>query len=165
MIRKPSYINEAKLCKFIGGDRDIVNLKEDYFEFCNGFIIVNCTYEMDQVIQKLFRIGAISNYKEWKPRKEFDLSSALECKTEVDATRTGYLKQANDRLFYVFKIKDKYITFDKNYVDIFENVTYKAEGDESEYPKLRIYRGDKLVGSLMPVRDDLSLFDEIIDRV
>ncbi|MBX4259793.1 hypothetical protein KTC96_25030 (plasmid) [Clostridium estertheticum] len=162
MISKTIFINERKLAKLITGDSNhIVNLKEDIFEYCNGFILVNCTYDLDLVIQKLFKAGAIANYKNWTPQKTSDLTKTTICEDEIEAIPTSYLKMKGNKLCNIFKIGDKYISYKKEFVDIFQNVSYKASSIE-EIPTLRAYGDDKFIGLLMPIRDEHMMLAEII---
>lgn len=162
MIIKIMFINESKLAKLITGDSNhIVNLKEDSFEYCNGYMLVECTYSLDLVIQKLFKIGAITNYKNWTPQKTSDLTKTIICKDEIEAMPTVYLKMKGNKLCNIFKIGDKYISYKKEFVDVFQNVSYKASSLE-EIPTLRVYGDDKFIGLLMPIRDEHTMLAEII---
>lgn len=161
MIKIESFINENKLGKqIIGEGNHIVNLEENYFQYCNGFVIVNCTYNLDLVIQKLFKIGAISNYKNWKVKKTFDFTDILSCKKEVEATQTLYLKKSNNSLVSIFKIGNKFFSYKKEFVDIFKNATFKA--DDSLLPNLRVYGNGEFIGLILPIRDNNEILEEII---
>ena len=161
MINKENFINESKLAKLIQGScNHIVNIKDDSFQYCNGMFIVNCTYDLDLVIQKLFKVGAISNYKSWTPLRSNDFKSVTECEKEVTAILTKYLKINTFGLSNIFKIGDKFISYSKIYVDIFKNVEYKA-ADGMELPTLRVYGDGNLIGVIMPMRENLDLLAEI----
>lgn len=161
MIKIESFINENKLGKqIIGEGNHIVNLEENYFQYCNGFVIVNCTYNLDLVIQKLFKIGAISNYKNWKAKRAFDFTKILSCKKEVEAIQTLYLKKSNNNLVSIFKIGNKFFSYKKQFVDIFKNVTFKA--DDSLLPNLRVYGNGEFIGLILPIRDNNEILEEII---
>lgn len=163
MIRYESFINENKLAKLIqGNEKNLINLKDDSFEYCNGFFMVNCTYNLDLIIQKLFKIGAITNYRNWTPKQSFDLTKIIECKNEIEAVKTPYLKDLGSKgIANVFKIGDKFVSYKKEYVDMFKNVQYKVS-DEGLLPNLKIYGNGEFIGLLMPVRDQHDLLAEII---
>lgn len=163
MINKKMFINESKLGQEIQGSYNhIVNLKEDYFEYCNGMFLVNCTYDLDLVIQKLFKAGAISNYKDWKSIKNHDFKDLIECKTEVSATLTPYLKYDHGQnLMNVFKVGDNFVSYSKKFVDIFKNVEYKGS-DSGKVPMLRVYGDGNLIGVMIPVRDEHDLLIDIM---
>lgn len=150
------YINQKKLAQLIKtNSRNIVNLKDDNFEYCDGHILAICDYEQHEVIQKLFKVGALSNYRNLTPKETFDTSSIINCKHgEVEAVRTGFLKENNFYgLLVMFKANGKYIPVQKKFVDIFENVTYKAENVENiEVHPIRVYRDEEFVGLMLPVR-------------
>lgn len=166
MINKKIFINESKLSKLINlGSNNIVNLKDDYFEYCNGYFLVNCTYNLDLVIQKLFKTGAIKNYKNWEPERSFNLDDVINCEKETGAIKTEYLKMHkfnNGDLTYVFKIGNRYLSYNKDYCDIFQNVEYRANDNGSEFPYLRIYGDGKLIGVILPIREEHNLLTEIM---
>ncbi|MBZ9635622.1 hypothetical protein [Clostridium sp. FP1] len=163
MIKKQTYINESNLAKIIQSNSNhVINLKEESFEYSNGMFIARCTYDLDLVIQKLFKAGAIANYKNWTPARTFDFKDITECEEELEATKTAYLKVNADFIYNIFKINGAYVTFDKKYLDIFKNVEYKASNNSSEIPNLRIYGNGELVGILMAVKQDNGLLSEII---
>ena len=163
MINKKSFINESKLNQLIHLEGShIVNIEEDYFQYCNGYFLVNCTYDLDSVIQKLFKVGAISNYRNWKPTKTHDFQELVKCECEIEATLTPYLKMCgNKNLANIFKIGNNFVSYNKNYIDMFKNVKYKASND-SKIPNLRIYGDGKFIGLLMPIRDEHDLLVDII---
>lgn len=163
MIKRESFINESKLAKLIqGAGNHIVSLKEDYFEYCDGYIIINCTYDLDLVIQKLFKIGAIKNYKNWTPLKSFESKDIVACKNEIQATQTQYLKDLGSRgVANIFKIGNKFFSYNKNYIDMFKNVEYRA-ADDGILPNLRVYGDGKFIGLILPIRDQHDLLAEII---
>lgn len=161
MIKREMFINESKLSKLIqGAGNHIVNLKEDYFEYCDGYLIINCTYELDLVIQKLFKIGAIKNYKNWTPLKSCDFKEIVACENEIIATQTPYLKVGNSGVATIFKIGNTFVSYKKEYVDIFKNVEYKASND-GVLPNLRVYSNGEFIGLIMPMRDQHDLLAEI----
>lgn len=162
MIKTEIFINESKLGKLIqSDDNHIVNLKEDSFVYCNGYIIVNLTYDVDLVIQKLFKVGAISNYKNWTPKKTHDLKEIIQCNTEIEVTKTPYLKMVGSKIASIFKVGDKFVSYNKDYVEIFKNVQYKVS-DEGLLPNLRVYANGEFIGLIMPMRDQHDLLAEII---
>ncbi|GCD13169.1 hypothetical protein [Clostridium tagluense] len=163
MIKKQIYINESNLAKIIqSSGSHVINLKEESFEYSNGSFIARCTYDLDLVIQKLFKAGAIANYKNWTPARTFDFKDITECEEELEAIKTSYSKASGNLTCIIFKINDKYVGFDKRYLDIFKNVEYKAADNSSQIPNLRIYGNGELVGILMAVKQDTSLLSEII---
>lgn len=145
-------INESALCKLITSYnvRNIVNLREDGFQYCNGFIAAECGFEHRKVLAKLFKIGALRGKLE--PEQSYDLTEALEAENEVPAIKTDYLRQCEDRLACVFKIGDSYYLYNKTFIDVFENVTYKANRMDTQGVMLRAYEGDKLVGTVLNMR-------------
>lgn len=165
MIKRDAFINESKLGKLIQGlaDNHIVNIKDDHFEYCDGHILIICTYDLDLIIQKLFKIGAIKNYKNWTPLKSHDLKDIIECKSEIEAIKTPYLKNLSQsgQIANIFKIGNKFVSYKKEYIDIFKNVEYKVS-DEGILPSLRIYGNGEFIGLIMPVRDQHDLLAEII---
>lgn len=163
MIKRKTFINESKLAKLIQGDGNhIINLKDESFEYCNGYLIADCTYDLDLVIQKLFKIGAISDYKNWTPRKSREFNDVTQCENEIEATQTPYLKKSSQgHLAQVFKIGKTFVSYRKDYIDIFENVEYKAS-DEGLLPNLRVYGNGKFIGLILPIRDQHDLLAEII---
>jgi len=161
MINKENFINESKLAKIIQSScSHIVNIKDESFQYCNGLIIVNCTYDLDLVIQKLFKVGAISNYKNWLSNKTHDFKAMTECEKEVPADLTGYLKMNGNKLSYVFKIGNRFISYKKDFIDLFENVEFKA-ADGMELPNLRVYGDGNLIGIICPIRESHDLLAEI----
>ena len=161
---KQSFINENKLAKLISNSgRHIVNLKDDSFQYCNGYILANCTYDLDIVIQKLFRSGAITNYKKWEPKESKELKEAIECEGEIEAVLTPYLKSLpySRNVSNIFKAGDKFISYNKEYVDLFKDVQYKVSNN-SFTPNLRVYGNGKLIGVIMPVREEHGLLYEIV---
>ena len=164
MIKRESFINESKLGKFIqGSGHHIVNLKEEDFQYSNGYFLINCAYDLDFVISKLFKIGAISNYKNWTPLKTMDFKMITECEKEIEAIQTPYLKEHrnSNQLSSVFKIGEKFVSYRKDYIDIFKNVQFKAP-DDGLLPNLRVYGGDNLIGVILPIREQHDLLTEII---
>jgi len=163
MIKRETFINEGKLAKFIQGDGNhIINLQEEYFEYCNGYFLINCNYDLDLIIQKLFKIGAISNYKNWTPKKTRDFNDITHCEKEIEAIKTPYLKLGSSGLIVnIFKIGDKFVSYRKDYIDIFKNVEYKV-ADDGVLPNLRAYGNGEFIGLILPTRDQHDLLIEII---
>jgi hypothetical protein len=155
MIRKLSNINERKLTKIIDGDLSIVNIKKDGFQYSNGCIVANCTYENDIVIQKLFSVGAIKDYRNWTPKKTMDLSKLLKIDKEIEAEKTRYLyKLPSGETANIFKADGAYHYIQKQYVDVFKDVNYSIGSNKlTELPFLVIRGcGKELVGVILPVR-------------
>jgi hypothetical protein len=145
-------INQVALCKLITtNSRDIVNLKERGFQYCNGYIVAECDYVMDKVVSKLIKVGALRVGKELKPNRELDLTKILEPTEEMPAFKTDYLRQTERTTVCVFKVGEKYYLYNKNYVDVFENVTYTATLD-GEKAILRVYQGTELQGMILNMR-------------
>jgi|GEM_PF-5505997 len=166
MIKNKTFINESRLGRLIQANltgTNIVNLKDDCFEYCNGHLFVTCSYNLDLVIQKLFKTGAISNYKNWTPERSNDFKGTFDCKSEIEATQTPYLKKlkSTGELANIFQIGNKFVSYQKRYIDIFENVQYKVS-DEGALPSLRVYADEKLIGFIAAVRDQYDLLTEII---
>ena len=145
-------INENALCKLITSynTRNIVNLREDGFQYCNGFIAAECGFEHRKVLAKLINVGALKG--KFEPEQSLDLAEILKAKNEVPAVKTDYFRQCEDQLAYVFKIDDGYYLYNKAYIDIFENVTYKADSTGAYKMALRVYDQDKLVGIVLNMR-------------
>ncbi|APC41556.1 hypothetical protein [Clostridium estertheticum] len=165
MINHKEFINESKLSKLMQVDeRNIVNLNDDGFEYCNGYLIVECTYDLDIVIQKLFKIGAITNYRNWTPTLSTELGFVTKCENELEAIKTPYLKDVRSKgIVNIFKIGDKFVSYQKEYVDIFKNVQYRASND-GILPNLRIYVNEEFIGVIMPLRDEHDLLSEIYEN-
>jgi len=145
-------INQSALCKLITVDgRNTVNLKDNGFLYCNGFIMAECDYNMDKVISKLFRVRALKAGKEFKPEQTADLSKMLEATGEIPALKTDYMRQSGDITGCVFKIGDNYYTYNKIFIDVFEDVTYTAVID-GEKATLRAHWGGKLIGIVLNMR-------------
>jgi hypothetical protein len=147
-------INQKALCKLISkGYKSIVNPKADNFEYCNGYMVVMCDYDQHEVIHKLFKMGIVSNYKKWEPVDGTDLSGFLTAIEEVPAEKTSYLKVIGDKVAVVFKIGERYFFYNKNIIDVWENVIFKADNVDKYSAMLRIYEKDKLVGIALNMRD------------
>lgn len=154
MIKKSSNIDERKLVKVIKEGYSYVNIQDNGFQYSEGHIVVNCTYENDLVIQKLFSIGAIKDYRNWTPTKSYDFSKILKIDKEIKAEKTKYLYQMPSGELTIFKTDDgKYHYVQKQYVDIFKDVDYSATSDNTEFPLLiaRNYKKE-LIGVILPVR-------------
>lgn len=163
---KEQYIDERKLAKIMNSSRvNVVNIGEDNLQYCNGYMLVNFNYEYDLAIQNLFKIGALKNYKNWQSNKTQDLSSIIECEKEIETEKTGYLYSYNcgSDIANIFKIEGKYFYYDKKYVDIFKDVTFKAAfASSGSIPILKAYSKDKFIGLVLAVRTfDDTLLDII----
>lgn len=147
-------INETALCKLISESNvyNIVNLGESGFQYCNGFMVVECSYEHKKVMAKLLSVGAIGG-KELAPRQTRDLTELLNVKNEVDAVKTDYIRLVGDgRMAQLFKITTDYYAYDKTLVNVFENVAYRAYRIDKSRVALRAYEGDKFVGAVSNMR-------------
>jgi hypothetical protein len=145
-------INQTALCKLIIADgRNIVNLKDNGFQYCNGFMMAECNYDMDRVLSKLFKAGALKAGKELKPTQTTDLSKIIETPNEVPAFITEYMRVSGDIVGYVFKVGNEYYTYNKTLIDVFEGVTYVAAID-GERAILKAYQGTKFVGLALNMR-------------
>ena len=145
-------INQVALCKLItANNRDIVNLKEKGFQYCNGYMMAECDYVMGKVVSKLFKVGALTIGKELKSNRELDLMKILEPTEEIPAFKTDYLRQAGYATACVFKAGEKYYLYNKTFVDVFEGVTYTATFD-GEKAILRVYQGTELQGVILNMR-------------
>ena len=155
MIKQSISIDERKLVNIMEREgMNVVNIGEDSFQYCNGYMVAICDYDMDIVIQKLFNIGALTNYKNWTPKRTQDLTTAIDLSKEVDAEKTEFLHSyyCGARMAYVFKIGDKYFYYDKRYVDVFKDATFKGVFDEDgDIPALKIYNQNKFIGLILAV--------------
>ena len=145
-------INQSALCKLIKANgRDIVNLNNNGFQYCNGYMMAECDYEMERVISKLLKVRALSAGKELKPTRTQDLSKIIETTNEVLVLRTEYMRVSGDKVGYVFKVNGEFYTYSKDLVDVFEGVTYTAVVD-GEKVILKVYQGTKFEGLILNMR-------------
>lgn len=157
------YINQKKLCSFIkAGGRNIVNIFEDKLQYCNGYILVKLSYNHHEIISKLFKVEAIDGYRSFKSKETVDLSDVLSADSEVEVVETKFIKEMGiNYLGRVFKVNEKYCIYNQKYIDIFKNVTFRANPNE-EVPTLRVYYNENLVGLILPIRDRDGCTSEIL---
>jgi hypothetical protein len=158
-MKNEKVIDEKALCSLIKtSSRHIVNILEDKFQYCNGYVFVVCSYENHEVIQRLFKVGALNNYRNITSSCTHDFSDITKCSDETEAIRTSFLKAFKDKFrekytACVFKINGNYYLFDEKFVNVFKNVQFKSSSsDKHTIPLLRAYDGDNLVGVIMPIR-------------
>jgi hypothetical protein len=160
-------INEKKLSALIKRDSTrIVNLFDDYFEYCNGYILAVCNYDNHKIIQTLFNVGALENYRNLTAITTRDLTDIKKTDIEFEAERTQYIKDFGSYQARVFKIQGKHYIYNTSNLDVFKWVTYKASMDKSSsIPVLRIYENEKLVGLVLPIRDRYADTDDVISKL
>ena len=145
-------INQSALCKLITvGERNIVNLTDEGFQYCNGFVLVECDYSMDKVVSKLIRVGALKIGKEVKSLLTYDLSKWTDTSKDIPAHKTDYLRESGNIIGRVFKVDDNYYLYNKTLVDIFEDAKYTATIDGGS-AILKAYNGDKFIGLALNMR-------------
>jgi hypothetical protein len=133
--------------------RNVVNVFEDKFQYCNGMFLVNLSYGHHDVISKLFKVKAIESYREFNSKETHNFSKLIEVEKEIEAEETKFLKDVGvNYLARVFKIGDKYCLYNKKYLEIFKDVTYRANPDDA-IPTLRVYYGKEFVGLLLPIKE------------
>lgn len=147
-------INESALCKLISVNniRNIVNLENNGFQYSNGCIVAVCDYSHRKVISKLYTAGALKGKRRMEAEQTCDLSEFLKPQNEIPAIKTDFLMQVGDLVGYVFKINDNYYLYNKVFIDVFENVTYKARPMDTNGILLMAYDGDKLIGVVLNAR-------------
>jgi hypothetical protein len=146
-------INQTALCKLITtGGRNIVNLKDNGFQYCNGYMIAECNYDMDRVLSKLLKVGTLKAGKELKASQTTDLSKIIETPNEAPAFKTDYVRTVGNIAGYVFRVGSEYYTYNKTTIDVFEGVTYTAAVADGERAILKAYQGTKFVGLALNMR-------------
>ena len=154
-----SCINEKKVCKLITNSRtDVVNLFDDYIQWSNGYAFINFNYDHCTIISKLFKKGVLKNYKNITSSKNFDFEKLLEYgkENEAEATQTPFMVTIGPHTYCIFKINGKYYFYDKELVDVFQHVEYKATSNinNQNLYDLRVYNDNNLVGFILPARDN-----------
>ncbi len=154
------HINEKKLSKLITkNDRNILRVFDEDFYYCNGYIMALCDYSHYDIIGKLIKVGAIANIRDFTPKESIDLQPIIGPDDEEYAAEiTGfYVKYFTNELYRIFKINGKLYSYNQKYLDVFEDVEYRATIDKNtKYPKLKIYSKDKkFIGLIMPIRDEI----------
>lgn len=152
-------ILENKIIKLINSTyKNIVNLVDDGFWYCNGFMAVKCNFYQHRIIAKLFELGAIEDYKQWKPRESIDLSiyTTIDKNKLNQALNTGYLKKLEYKKFnsVVFKsvIDNQFWFFDERFVEIFSGSEFYFLEDNGHV--LYAFEDGELIGVILGIRDN-----------
>jgi hypothetical protein len=133
----------------------IVNVFDDYLQYCDGCMIVNLDYENFKAIQELFNTKALTDLRKFIPSETYDLKSVIKTDGEVIACATNFIQEdvyAGDA-GRIFKIENNYYLFKKKYVDVFKDVDYRAVPYSNNLYMLNVYFMDNLIGVIMPLRD------------
>lgn len=157
-------INQVALCKLITvGARNIVNIKEDGFQYCNGCMMAECDYSNNKVLSKLFRVGAIQAGEKLKASLTTDLTKILQEPGEAPARRTKYMIQTDKydkSIAVIFEVNNHYYAYNKAYIDVFEGATYAIVTDGAR-AMLKVYQGEKLIGIVLNIKTEKTLREEI----
>lgn len=157
-------INQVALCKLITvGGRNIVNIKENSFQYCNGYMMAECDYGNNKVLSRLFRVEAIQAGEKLKAKETVYLADILQQPGEIPARRTKYMIQIGEyykKVAAIFEANNHYYAYNKAYIDVFENVTYTIT-PEGEKAILKVYEGKNLVGIVLNMRVEKELKEEI----
>jgi len=157
-------INQVALCKLITvGGRNIVNIKENSFQYCNGYMMAECGYNNNKVLSRLFRVEALQAGEKLKAKETVSLAEILQQPGETPARRTKYMIQTDGydkSVAAIFEANNHYYTYNKAYIDVFENVTYTIT-PEGKKAILKVYEGKNLVGIVLNMRVEKELKEEI----
>ena len=156
MASKVEAINQKKLVKQIRDGRNFIQARENDFIYSDGIVSAICQYTDYEVIAKLIKVGAFEDIRNFKASKTFDLEKFFNDESEeFKAEKTAFYLELDDkRLGQLFKINKKCFLYNKDLIEIFNSdLQYKATFHDN-YPMLRIYDGDKIVGLIMPLRHD-----------
>jgi ABC-type transport system substrate-binding protein len=157
-------INQSALCKLITtGSTNIVNIREDGFQYCNGYMMSECSYEDSKILSKLIRVGAIRAGEKMRSDNSKDLTQVLQKHGEIPARQTKYMLQTDryDKpIAVIFEANNHYYAYNKAFIDVFSGVTYTVipDGDSA---MLKAYQGEKLIGIVLNMRTEKKMAEEV----
>jgi hypothetical protein len=148
-------INEKALCKLITKDLKIMlQIFPDYFILTNGYMAAKCNYSHHEVIGKLFKLGHLSDYKDFKPVNTRDFSDVFNNNEAVTAKDTKlFMVMEGKGTVKLFQSGESLHAYNTEYLNVFtEGFEAKLEQSSRGYPIMQIWNQGEQIGVVMPVR-------------